>query len=149
MPHVMIVVSPYYEEISNNLLEGAKAVLEEKRCTHEVFEVSGALEIPLALQYGAQRKEGKGAGKLAFDAFIALGCIIRGQTSHYDIVCNESASGLTRVALDYNVPIGNGILTCESRDQAIERARVDKKNKGGFAANAAIELFELGLELKK
>jgi len=149
MPHVMIVVSPYYEEIAAHLLDGAKAALEEKHCTYEVFEVPGALEIPLAVQYGVQREEGRGAGKLKFDAFVALGCVIRGQTSHYDIVCNESASGLTRVSLDYSVPIGNGILTCDSREQALERAHLDKRNKGGAAAKAAIELLELNLKMRR
>jgi 6,7-dimethyl-8-ribityllumazine synthase len=145
----MIVVSPYYEEIAAHLLEGAKAVLEEKHCTYEVFEVPGALEIPLALQYGVQREEGRGAGKLKFDAFVALGCVIRGQTSHYDIVCNESASGLSRVSMDYSVPIGNGILTCDSRQQALERAHPDKMNKGGVAAEAAIELLELNIKMRR
>ena len=147
MPHIMIVLSPYYKEISTYLLEGAKAVLEEKKCSYEVVEVPGALEIPLAIQYGAQRKEGRGVGKLKFDAFIALGCVIRGQTAHYDVVCNESARGLTRVSLDSSVPVGNGILTCDSREQAIERARADRKNKGADAANAAIEMYELGVKL--
>ncbi len=149
MPHVMIVVSPYYEEIAKHLLDGAKAELEKRHCTFEVFEVSGALEIPLALQYGAQREEGRGAGNLKFDAFVALGCVIRGQTSHYDIVSNESASGLTRVSLDYSVPIGNGILTCDSKLQALERAHPDKLNKGGAAARAAIELLELSIKLSR
>ena len=149
MPHIMIIVSPYYEEISAHLLDGAKAVLEEKDCSYEVMEVPGSLEIPLAVQYGAQRKEGRGVGKLNIDAFIALGCVIRGETSHYDIVCNESASGLTRVSLDHSVPVGNGILTCENREQAMQRARPDKKNKGADAANAAIEMYELGLKLSR
>ena len=149
MPHIMIVVAPFYEDIAAHLLEGAKAALEEKHCTYEVFEVPGALEIPLAIQYGAKRKEKRGPGKLKFDAFVALGCVIRGQTSHYDIVCNESASGLTRVSLEYNVPIGNGIMTCDSREQAIERAHPDKKNKGAAAVCAALELFNLGLKMRR
>ncbi|MFP4098459.1 MAG: 6,7-dimethyl-8-ribityllumazine synthase [Alphaproteobacteria bacterium] len=148
MPHSMIVVSPYYEEISAHLLEGAKAVLKKENWTYEVFEVPGALEIPLALRYGVKRKEGRGAGKLKFDAFVALGCVIRGQTSHYDIVCNESARGLYTVSLEYGVPVGNGILTCENREQALERAHTDKKNKGAGAAQAAIDLFNLSMELE-
>lgn len=145
----MIVVSSFYEEISTHLLEGAKMALEEKHCTYEVFEVPGALEIPLAVQYGVQREEGRGAGKLKFDAFVALGCVIRGQTSHYDIVCKECAGGLTRVSLDYSVPIGNAVLTCDSREQAIERAHPEKRNKGGAAANAALELFELSIKTRR
>ncbi len=149
MPHVMIVVSPYYEEIASHLLEGAKATLKEKHCTYEVYEVPGALEISLAVQYGAKRKKRRGVGKLKFDAFVALGCVIRGQTSHYDIVSNESASGLTRVSLDYGVPVGNGILTCDSKLQALERAHPDKLNKGGAAASAAIALLELELKMRR
>ncbi len=149
MPHIMIVVSPYYEEIAAHLLTGAKAALEEKHCTYEVYEVPGALEIPLAIQYGAQREEGRGAGKMKFDGFVALGCVIRGQTSHYDIVCNESASGLTRVSLDYSLPIGNGILTCDSRQQALERAHPDKKNKGAAAALAVVNMLELDLKMRR
>lgn len=145
----MIVVSPYYEEIAAHLLNGAKAVLDEKNYTYEVYEVPGALEIPLAIQYGVERKEGRGAGKIGFDAYVALGCVIRGQTAHYDIVSNESARGLTQLSLNHSVPIGNGILTCDSREQALERARPDKRNKGAAAAKAAVELLELNIKLRR
>jgi len=149
MPHVMIVVSPYYEEVSKNLLEGAKKALEGQRSTYEVFEVTGALEIPLAVKLGAARKEGRSSENMKFDAYIALGCVIRGETSHYDIVCNESARGLSILALDYNLPIGNGILTCDTMEQAIVRSDPNQKNKGADAVNAALSLFNLGHKLRK
>lgn len=143
MAHVMIVTSPYYEEISTHLLNGVKGVLDAQRHTYEVVEVPGALEIPAALKLGFEREETKAAGNHKFDAFVALGCVIRGETSHYDIVSNESARGLSQLALDYNMPIGNGILTCDTKEQALVRADVAQKNKGADAANAAISLFEL------
>ena len=149
MPHVMVVVSPYYEEVSNHLLKGAKAVLEENHCTFEVYEATGALEIPLALQYGVLRQEGRGTDKLKFDAYVALGCVIRGETSHYDIVCEQSAQGLMRVSLDHNVPVGNGILTCGTMEQAIIRADTAQKNKGADAANAVLSLLNLSIKVRR
>ncbi len=149
MPHIMIVVSPYYKEVSENLLEGAKKALEEQRSTYEVFEVEGALEIPLAIKLGAARKKGRSSENMKFDAYIALGCVIRGETSHYDIVSNESARGLSTLMLDYNLPIGNGILTCDTIEQAIVRSDPNQKNKGADAVNAALSLFNLGCKLRR
>lgn len=143
MAHVMIVVSPYYEEISTHLLNGAKAALDEERASYEIVEVPGALEIPLAIKLGHARGEGHSTKERKFDAYIALGCVIRGETSHYDIVCEHSAQGLMDLALDYNMPIGNGILTCDTKAQALVRADVAQKNKGADAANAAMSLFNL------
>ncbi len=148
MPHFMIVSSPYYEEIANHLLDGTKAYLDERHATYEVFNVPGALEIPLAIKLGAMREEGRGTDMQKFDGFIALGCVIRGETSHYDIVCGESARGLTQLSLDYNIPIGNGILTCDTKDQAVTRADPNQKNKGADAASAAYELYKLKRDFK-
>lgn len=143
MPHFMIVTSPYYEDISTYLMEGAKAYLDEKRVTYEIFEVPGALEIPLAIKFGLMREESRDSSTRKFDGFIALGCVIRGETSHYDIVCNESARGLSQLSLDYNVPVGNGILTCDEAGQAVVRADPQQKNKGRDAADAAYKLFKI------
>ncbi|MGH1375991.1 MAG: 6,7-dimethyl-8-ribityllumazine synthase [Alphaproteobacteria bacterium] len=143
MPHFLIVTSPYYEEVSTNLLDGTKAFLDEKRASYEIVEVPGALEIPLAIKYGALRAQSRGVDTRGFDAYIALGCVIRGETSHYDIVCNESARGLSELSLSYNLPIGNGILTCDTMDQAIVRSDPAQKNKGKDAASAAWSLFEM------
>lgn len=143
MPHYMIVEARYFEDISDLLLKGAIAALEEKRNSYEVFQVPGALEIPLAVRLGMMRPEGRGTKGRRFDGFIALGCVLRGETTHYDIVSNESARGLSNLALEYEMPIGNGILTCETQSQALERADPQKLNKGGEAAKAAMALFEL------
>ncbi len=142
MPHVMIVISPYYKEVSDFLLRGAIEALDKKGATYDIFEVTGALEIPLAIKMGYNN------GSSKFDAYVALGCVIRGETSHYDIVCNESARGLSILALDYNLPIGNGVLTCDNMEQALVRADPDKKNKGADAVNAALSLFDLGCKLR-
>ncbi|MBI1301593.1 MAG: 6,7-dimethyl-8-ribityllumazine synthase [Alphaproteobacteria bacterium] len=147
MSHIMIVVSPYYKEIADLLLAGVKAVLDDKNCTYEVFEVEGALEIPLAIKYGILRRETRGANNMRFSAFIALGCVIRGETSHYDIVCEESARGLSQLSLEHIVPIGNGILTCNTMDQAYERADPNKKNKGADTAKAVLSLLKTKREL--
>lgn len=136
MPHVMIVCSPYYKDVAQKLLAGTKAALDKAGYGYEVFEVPGALEIPLAIKMGAQ----SGA---RFDAYVALGCVLRGETSHYDIVCNESARGLTQLALDHDLVIGNAILTCENMDQAIVRADPAQKNKGADAVLAVVSLMEL------
>ncbi len=143
MPHYMIVEARYYEDISDLLLKGAIKALEEKRNTYEVFQVPGALEIPLAVRLGMMRPEGRGTKGRRFDGFVALGCVLRGETTHYDIVSNESARGLSNVALEYEMPVGNGILTCETKEQALERADPQKLDKGGEAAKAAMALFEL------
>ena len=146
MPHIMIVVSPYYKDVADNLLQGAKEALDNRNATYEVFEVSGALEIPLAIKYGCLRNQSKNSSHLKFDGYIALGCIIRGETSHYDIVCNESARGLLNLSLEYNVPIGNAILTCDNMDQAIVRADPAQKNKGADACDAVFSLLDIKRE---
>ncbi len=138
----MIVVSPYYGQVSENLLSGAKYTLNTYGASYEIVEVSGALEIPLAIKLGISRRE------KPFDAYLALGCVIRGETSHYDIVCNESAAGITRLSLDHNAPIGNAILTCDTMDQAIVRSDPDQKNKGADAVQAIMGLLELKNKFK-
>ncbi len=139
MPHIAIIVSPYYQQVSNHLLAGSKAHLDKNNVTYDVFEVPGALEIPLAVQQAINTDKYEGA--------IALGCVIRGETSHYDIVCNESARGLSDLALAYGFPIGNGILTCDTMDQAIVRGDPAQKNKGAAAADAVCSLIELGKKI--
>lgn len=137
MSHFMIVEARYYEDVSAHLLKGAREALEAKGCTYDVFQVPGALEIPAAIRLGAC------GGKYAFDGYIALGCVIRGQTSHYDIVAGESARGLMDLTLTHGLAVGNGILTCETREQAIVRADPAQKNKGADAALAALALVHM------
>ena len=141
MPHIMIVVSPYYKDVSEHLLSGTKAALDKYKATYETYEAAGALEIPLALKYGMGREARRGVDSPKFDGYIALGCVIRGETSHYDIVCNESARALMQLSLDRDVPIGNAILTCDTHDQAIKRADPSQGNKGSDAVEAVMSLL--------
>lgn len=132
---LLIVVSPYYKDIADGMLTGAKAEIEAAGGTYDIAEVPGALEIPTAIGM---------AGRMAdYDGFVALGCIIRGETTHYDTVCNDSSRGLTMLGLS-GYCIGNGILTVENYDQAAVRADPDGQNKGGGAAAAALHLIALG-----
>ena len=134
-PHILIVESPYYTEISNFLAKGAIDYLNSKGATFERLDVPGALEIPPAIKFAKVSEQ--------FDGFIALGCVIRGETSHYDIVCNASAGLLTQLSIDYDLALGNGILTCENKEQAIRRADPAQKNKGRDAAEAALRMIEV------
>jgi len=137
----LIIESPYYTEICEALVEGASAYLSVQGAAFESIQVPGALEIPLAIKIAHE------SAKVRYDGYIALGCVIRGETSHYDIVCNESAAGLSRLALDHNLAIGNGILTCDTMEQALVRARPDQKNKGKDAALAALSLAQYKKQL--
>lgn len=131
---VLIVEARYYADIADELLKGARAVLEAAGAEVEVITVPGALEIATALAIALE--EGP-----EFDAAVALGTVIRGETSHFDIVATESARALTDLALEFLLPIGNGILTVENEEQAWARARVAGEDKGGFAARAALAVL--------
>jgi len=131
---VLIVVAPYYKDIADNLVAGAKAVLDEVGATYDVVEVPGALEVPTAVRIAHRQSN--------FDGYVALGCVIRGETTHYDTVCNDSSRALQLLGLD-SACIGNGILTVETREQAEVRADPQGQNKGGGAAAAALHLIAL------
>ena len=133
-PKVLIVIAPYYKPIADNLLKGATTEILASNGTFDIAKVPGALEIATAIGI-AERLEN-------FDAYVALGCVIRGETSHYDTVCNDSSRGLTLLGLQ-GLCIGNGILTVENLEQAEERADQEKQNKGGGAAAAALHLLSL------
>jgi 6,7-dimethyl-8-ribityllumazine synthase len=141
-PHILIVEARYYAHISDELLKGALAALEQAGASHERIVVPGAFEIPAAMKYAVEAVA-RGIGKARFDGFIALGCVIRGETTHYDYVCEQSSRGLQDLALAHNLAVGFGILTVENEAQALARARVDKKNKGGEAARACLAMIEL------
>lgn len=132
----LIVESPYYQEICGFLVQGAVRALDEAGARHERLSVPGALEIPVAIKIASESDKN-------YAGFIALGCVLRGETSHYDIVCNESARGLSRLALDHNLAIGNGILTCETEEQAIVRADPAQMDKGRDAALAALRIASI------
>lgn len=131
---VLIVVSPYYSDIAAGLLSGAKTALEDAGATYEVVEMPGALEIPTAIGIAERRSN--------FDGFVALGCVIRGETTHYETVCNDSSRALQLLGLQ-GLCIGNGILTVENKDQADVRADPKGQNKGGGAVLAALHLVAL------
>jgi 6,7-dimethyl-8-ribityllumazine synthase len=130
----LIVVAPYYKDIADDLVAGATAVLEKAGASWEIVEVPGALEIPTAIGLAHRMSN--------FDAYVALGCVIRGETTHYDTVCNDSSRGLMLLSLQ-GVCLGNGILTVENIEQAIVRADPAQQDKGGGAAAAALHLVAL------
>jgi 6,7-dimethyl-8-ribityllumazine synthase len=138
---VLIIEARFYEDISDELARGAINTLEASNVNFELLSVPGALEIPLALSLalanGFVGKAGRHRG------CVALGCVIRGETTHYEIVARESAAGLHQLAVEHAVPIGNGILTCDSREQALARASVEGRNKGAHAAEACLSLMDL------
>lgn len=137
-PHVLILEARFYEDINNMMIDGVTEALTNVGATFEKITVPGALEIPTALQYAAQRKNGR-----VFDAFVVLGCVIRGETTHYEIVSNESARGIMEVSIKHNLAVGNGILTVENVEQALDRADKARQNKGGGAAIAALSMLAL------
>lgn len=138
-PRILMIEARYYEDISDMLADGAMKALKKARAEFERVEVPGALEIPAAVRMAA------GTGR--YDAYVALGCVLRGETSHYDIVSTESARGLTDLAIHYDLMIGNGILTCDTWEQAEERANPRRGNKGKDAAEAVLALLNLREEL--
>ena len=136
-PKVLIVVAPYYKDIADALIAGAVAEIEAAGGWHEIIEVPGALEIPTAIGMAARMGD--------YDGFVALGCVIRGETTHYETVCNDSSRGLTLLGLQ-GLAIGNGILTVENHEQA--RVRAEDQDKGGGAAAAALHLIALARRWK-
>jgi 6,7-dimethyl-8-ribityllumazine synthase len=133
--HILIVEARFYEDLADELAAGAAAALEAHGASYERLSVPGALEIPVAIAEALE------VG--AYDGFVALGCVIRGETAHYDIVAGESARGLMDLGVSRGALIGNGILTVENADQAWARARVAGKNKGGGAAEACLALVAI------
>jgi 6,7-dimethyl-8-ribityllumazine synthase len=131
----LIVEARFYEEIADLLLEGARRALTAAGANFERVTVPGALEVPAAIRLALEGAD--------YDAFVALGCVIRGETSHYDVVAGESARGLMDLAVQRGALIGNGILTTDNGRQARLRADPDGKDKGGAAARAALALLQI------
>jgi len=138
--HMLIVESRFYDKISDELLGGATRVLEGAGARYDRVTVPGTLEIPaaIAISMDAARRR-----RSPYDGVVALGCVIRGETHHFEIVANESARALMDLAVKERLPIGNGILTVENEAQAHARARAEEGNKGGEAARAALMLVAL------
>lgn len=137
---VLVVEARFYDAIADELLAGAIARLEAAGATYQVVSVPGALEIPAVIailtQAAAARRE-------PYDAVVALGCVIRGETTHYEIVTEQSARALMDLAVSARLPLGNGVLTVENEAQALARARVAEMDKGGDAAEAALAVLRI------
>lgn len=141
-PHILIVEARFYDDIADELVRGAEAVLSEAGASVERIAVPGAFEIPAAITY-AIRSRNFPSARRRFDGYVALGCVIRGETSHYEYVCGECARGVQNVVQRYALALGFGVLTVENSDQAWARARVGEGDKGGRAARACLDMLEL------
>lgn len=133
---LLIVEARFYDDLADALLEGAKAALDSAGASFDVVTVPGALEIPAAISFALDGVE-------EYDGFVALGCVIRGETYHFDIVANESSRALMDLEVGDSLAIGNGILTVENDEQAWARAKRGEGDKGGFAARAALTMIAL------
>lgn len=151
---VMIVEARFYEDIANLMMESVKAELDQAGATYECFQVPGAFELPGAIRMAIgvrERRLFRGdvwndtavGGASGYDGFIALGCVIRGETTHYDYVCQESARGLNDLVLRYGIALGYGVITVENKEQALARARRDRQDRAGAAARACLGMIEL------
>ncbi len=141
-PCVLMVEARFYEDIADEMAKGAIAALEKAGVVHERIAVPGTFEVPAAIHFALRSMEIH-ASSHDYAGFVALGCVIRGETDHYDHICRESSRALMDLTVQRGVACGFGILTCETWDQAWERARVDGKNKGADAANACLRMMEL------
>ncbi|HTW26226.1 MAG TPA: 6,7-dimethyl-8-ribityllumazine synthase [Acetobacteraceae bacterium] len=130
-PHVLVVRAPYYREVVDGLSQGAARILGEAGCVQDVLDVAGAFELPQAIRIALR-------GTKRFDGFVALGCVVRGETDHYEYICREAMGGLMRVALQFGLALGTGLLTVDRLEQALARAGGDGHNKGAEAATACL-----------
>src|ERR1700689_5039032 len=137
---ILVVGGRYYDDIADMLLAGATKVLKEAGAQFDCISVPGSLEIPTAITIALDAAQKK---RRPYDGAVALGCVIRGETIHFEIVSHESARGLLELSVARKIPIGNGILTVENEAQAWTRARIDEQDKGGDAARAALSLIGL------
>jgi 6,7-dimethyl-8-ribityllumazine synthase len=136
--HLLIIEARFHDDLADALLDGAKSALDEAAATYDVVTVPGSLEIPAMISFAL---DGAAEGGTAYDGFVALGTVIRGDTYHFDIVANESSRALMDLSVQDSVCIGNGILTTETEEQAWTRAKRSEGDKGGFAARAALTMI--------
>ena len=130
-PRVLVVRAPYYRGVVEGMTEGAVRVLRDAGASFEVLDVAGAFELPQAIRIALR-------GRMRFDGFVALGCVVKGETDHYDYICQQTMAGLMQVALQYGIALGAGVLTVHTVEQALARARPDGHNKGAEAARAVL-----------
>ncbi len=141
-PRVLIVEARFYPDIADQLVQGAVAVLDASGYDHERLEVPGVFELPAAIRMALRSMEFH-SGSSTYAGFLAFGCVIRGETDHYDYVCSESSRALMDLSTEYAIALGFGVLTCENRQQAEARAAVDQKNKGGEVAEACVRMMDV------
>jgi 6,7-dimethyl-8-ribityllumazine synthase len=142
VPHILVVEARFYDDIADLQLQAAKKVLDNVGASYDVITVPGALEIPSTIVYAVKGLDFD-AVRRRYDGYIALGCVLKGGTQHDQIVGNESARALQELAMRYSLAIGNGILTCNTREQAIERADPNQQDRAGAAAEACLRLIEI------
>ena len=130
-PHLLIVRAPYYRGVIEGLTAGAERILGEAGATSEVLDIAGAYELPQAIRLAV-------AGTKKFDGYVALGCIVRGETDHYDFICQATMHGVMNVSIAHGLCVGTGLLTCDTLGQAEARSGMDGHNKGAEAAAAAL-----------
>lgn len=140
MSRILVIEARYYTEIADSLLQGVDRVLKQHGATYEVVTTSGAYELPATLAYAVQ-------GSKHYDGFVLLGCVIRGQTTHYDQILDSVFPKVLDLSVVHNLALGMGVLTCENLEQAIYRADADKKDYGGAAARAALRMVDLKKQL--
>jgi 6,7-dimethyl-8-ribityllumazine synthase len=130
-PHLLIVRAPYYRDVIDGLTKGAERILREAGATLEILDVAGAYELPQVVRIAMR-------GSKRFDGYVALGCIVRGETDHYDFICRATMEGIMSVSLQFGLAMGTGLLTCDTIEQAVARSGQDGHNKGAEAAAAAL-----------
>ena len=144
MPHLLIIDARFYDDLADELVKGAVAALERAGATYDRVSVPGAFEVPAAVSMALEAADNGGT---AYHGYVLLGCVIRGETSHYDIVAGESGRAIMDLAVAEGIAVGYGILTVENDEQAWVRARVGEGNKGGAAADAALAMIALRARL--
>ncbi len=139
-PHLLLVRAPYYRDVVDGLSNGAERILREAGASFETLDVAGAFELPQAIRIAVR-------ATTRFDGFVALGCIVRGETDHYEHICRETMAGMMAVALQFGLALGTGLLTVDRLDQALARSGQDGHNKGAEAAVAALLQIAAGRRL--
>ncbi len=145
--NILVIDSRFYEDISDQLCKGAIAVLDREGAPYETISVPGTFEIPAAVRFAIRSMEVRSAVS-GYAGFIVLGCVIRGETDHYEHISRQTCRALMDLSVNYSIAMGFGILTCENREQAMDRAAVDRMNKGADAANACLRMIELKKTLR-
>ncbi len=141
-PRVLIVEGRFYEDVADKMASGAIARLDAAGVDYERLPVPGVFEVPGAIRMALKSMEAH-SGSNTYAGYLALGCVIRGETDHYDHVCREASRALMNLTLDYTIALGFGILTCETKEQADKRASIEGKNKGGDVAEACLRMMDV------